>query len=109
MYVLGKAQSKMQPSGSSYLLTLQAQHFFVITFWITSLMSKFCAKSMRGSCCINLQVWNKKNSLIWVGKIFFDLTALLLTARKNIFFLFNYSLYVLAADSDVISLSSAFC
>ena len=69
-----------------------------------SLTSKFCAKSMRGSCCINLQVWNKKNSLIHLGKIFFDLISLLLTVRKNIFFLFNYSLYVLTADSDVISL-----
>lgn len=49
-------------------------------------MSKFCAKSMRGSCCINLKVWNKKNSLICLGKIFFDLTGLLLTVRKNIFF-----------------------
>lgn len=109
MYVLGKPQSKIRASWSSYLLTLQAQEFFLVTFWITSLTSKFYANSMKGLYCVNRQVWNKRNSLICIGKMFFGLIGLLPTVRKSVFFLFNYVLYMLSADSGVISLSGAFC
>jgi len=115
VYSLSTTQSKTWPSLSSYLLTL-ANSKVSLYFWeYKNLTSVFCAKTKVYASLI-FQIKNKKKkSLIGQGKIFQDLTGLLLTVLSGqylwaggkcvlavILFLFSYALFVLTADFDFV-------